>query len=114
MSKSFTIFLFILVIQTVYGQNAGLKTIADGIKIENLKEKVYILASDSFQGRKTYQKGQKDAARYISGSFKTHDLKQLGGTVNYYQVYARFRLTPCFSHIQKKEDIGKKVRFPSS
>lgn len=40
------------------------------IKAEHLKEYLYKLASDEFEGRETGQKGQKEAAAYIAAHFK--------------------------------------------
>ena len=43
---------------------------AETIVVEDLQRHLYILASDSLEGRETGQKGQKMAADYIMNHFK--------------------------------------------
>lgn len=98
----------------LYSQDEALKIIANEIKIENLKKKVYFLASDSLQGRNTYQKGQKEAAAYIAGYFRQNNLQQIENADSFYQVLTRYKVQQGYSFIRKKEDIEKKHRFPFS
>jgi hypothetical protein len=114
MKGIFFLSLFYLYPFVLFSQKEALKTIANEIKIENLKEIVYFLASDSLKGRKTYQKGQKDAAYYIAGSFMQNDLQTLEKADSFYQVFTRYKLQPSYSFIRKKEEIGKKIKFPFS
>ena len=51
------------------------KHFATYIKAENLSKHLYILASDSLQGRKTATEGQKKAARYIAQEMEKMGLK---------------------------------------
>jgi len=88
----FLLFLFFIA-RPIKAQNNELRTVAQSISIEDLKDRLYFLASDSLEGRKTYEKGQKYAAEYISNSFNTNNLKQLNGAEGYYQKFVRYRLT---------------------
>ena len=47
---------------------------ADEIQADDLKEHVYLLASDILQGRKTGEKGQKMAVNYFTAFYEHHDL----------------------------------------
>ena len=58
---------------------------ADEIKANDLKEHLYILASDILEGRKTGEKGQKMAANYITAYYKNLGLKAPKGHENYLQ-----------------------------
>lgn len=51
------------------------KHFASYIRAENLSKHLYILASDSLQGRKTATEGQKKAARYIAQEMEKMGLK---------------------------------------
>ncbi len=55
------------------------------IKADDLKEHLYILASDSLEGRRTGEKGQKMAANYITAYYKNLGLKAPKGYDNYLQ-----------------------------
>src|SRR5690625_5162104 len=45
------------------------------IKAETLKEKLYTLASDEFEGRDTGEPGQKKADEYLKNFYKEHGIK---------------------------------------
>jgi len=55
------------------------------IKADDLKEHLYIFASDILEGRKTGEKGQKMAANYITAYYKNLGLKAPKGHDNYLQ-----------------------------
>lgn len=55
------------------------------IEIKNLKNHLYTLASDEFEGRKTGEQGQKLAAEYIRNFYKKNKIDALPGTDNYFQ-----------------------------
>lgn len=61
------------------------------VPIEGLKKHVYLLASDSLQGRKTGTQGQREAAIYCSRTFREHRLTPLfrldSATVSFRQTY---------------------------
>ena len=52
---------------------------------KNLKELVYELASDKFEGRATGEKGQKLAAQYIADFYKNLNIKAANGGEDYFQ-----------------------------
>lgn len=54
------------------------------INAETLKEKLYELASDEFEGRDTGEPGQKKAAEYLKDFYKEHDIKSAIDT-SYFQ-----------------------------
>jgi hypothetical protein len=53
---------------------------------ENIEKHIYTLAADSLEGRKTAEKGQKIAARYISDYYRVNHLDSLGFN-SYYQPF---------------------------
>ena len=55
------------------------------IKAKDIKEHLYILASDILEGRRTGEKGQKMAANYITAFYKNLGLKAPKGHGNYLQ-----------------------------
>lgn len=58
---------------------------ASEIDTSNLKEHLYILASDTLEGRKTGEKGQKIAAKYIADQYRELGISPPVGYDNYYQ-----------------------------
>lgn len=61
------------------------KVYADVISPKELKKNVYNLASDEFKGRKTGEKGQKNAAKYIADQYRELGISSPVGYDNYYQ-----------------------------
>ncbi|MFM7399270.1 MAG: M28 family peptidase, partial [Bacteroidota bacterium] len=61
------------------------KPFAATIKAEDLKEILYVLASDSLEGRETGEKGQKKAAEFIAGQFKAAGIPPKADRNSYYQ-----------------------------
>lgn len=59
---------------------------ANEIKAEDLKEHLYIFASDILEGRKTGEKGQKMAANYLTAYYKNLGLKSPKGDNEYLQI----------------------------
>lgn len=73
-----------------YTQSSGWITanpqiFANTITNEDLKAHLYKLASEEMQGRETGQPGQKKAAEYIAGIFKTLGLPAIGEKESYFQ-----------------------------
>lgn len=58
---------------------------ANSITQDDLKEKVYTLASDEFEGRKTGENGQKLAAKYLIDFYKSVGIKAALEDDNYVQ-----------------------------
>ncbi len=61
--------------------------------VENLRRHVYILASDTLEGREATKKGQKKAAAYIAGQFQHFGLKPgASDSLPFYQQFSTQRL----------------------
>lgn len=58
---------------------------AKTITAEELKEALYIYASDEFEGRKTGESGQKKAIKYIKDSYKSNDIPSPISEDDYFQ-----------------------------
>jgi len=97
------LFFILFSFKIIQSQSSEIKAIADEIKIENLKEKVYFLASDSLQGRKTYHIGQKIAANYIAANFQDNNLLNFKSTDGYYQKLIRYKLYDNHTIIKKNK-----------
>ena len=59
----------------------------ESISAADLKTHLSILASDSLEGRETTYPGQKKAANYIAGIFKSLNLQAIGDNGTYYQHF---------------------------
>lgn len=59
----------------------------ESISAGDLKSHVYVLASDSLEGRETAEPGQRKAADYIASHFKRLGLKPLGANGSYLQPF---------------------------
>ena len=60
---------------------------AKTIKAEELKEKLYIYASDEFEGRNTGEPGQKLAVEFIRDFYKENDIDKAINTNDYFQKF---------------------------
>ncbi len=69
---------------TLNGENIATKY-ATEINVSDLKEHLYVLASDILEGRKTGEKGQKMAANYITAYYNNIGLKAPKGHDDYLQ-----------------------------
>lgn len=87
MKKSFL--LLLLATQVSLAQN-GKPSVeiayAQTIELQQLKDHVYTLASDEYEGRKTGEKGQKMAAEYLRNQYKKLGIAALPGTDDYFQT----------------------------
>jgi len=71
----------------VFGQKeASVEDYAASITAKELKEHLYVYASDYFQGRETGTIGQKRAVDYIQNFYTTAGIKAAKGTTNYLQA----------------------------
>jgi len=71
----------------VFGQKeASVEDYAATITAKELKEHLYVYASDYFQGRETGTIGQKRAVDYIQNFYTTAGIKAAKGTTNYLQA----------------------------
>jgi hypothetical protein len=76
-------FLFSLM---VFGQNEkNVTEYANSITPNELKNLLYVYASDYFEGRETGARGQKKAVDFIRQFYTTHGIGAAQGTENYFQ-----------------------------
>ncbi|APG59005.1 M28 family metallopeptidase [Christiangramia salexigens] len=66
-------------------ENADPLKYASSITPEELKEHLYIFASDEFEGRETGEPGQKKAAEYLKAEYKSLNIPSPIGGDDYYQ-----------------------------
>jgi Zn-dependent M28 family amino/carboxypeptidase len=66
-------------------KNADVMDYAKTITAANLKEHLYIFASDDFEGRETGEPGQKKAAEYLKTEYKKLNIPSPLGNDNYFQ-----------------------------
>ena len=84
--KHYTLLLFFSSL-VVFGQKeASVEDYAATITAKELKEQLYVYASDYFQGRETGTIGQKRAVDYIQNFYTTAGIKAAKGTTNYLQA----------------------------
>jgi hypothetical protein len=84
---------FILFINSVFAQDVSIK-FAETIKADELKAHLSIVASDSFEGRGTAERGQKLAANYLAKQFQLNGLKPIirrEDTATYFQSFKVFK-----------------------
>ncbi len=91
MNKILILFLAIALISCVSGKKTNVNNDETSFKYaleidtSNLKEHLYILASDTLEGRRTGEKGQKIAAKYIAEQYRELGISPPVGYDNYYQ-----------------------------
>ncbi|MBT7851407.1 MAG: M28 family peptidase [Flavobacteriaceae bacterium] len=85
MKLKITLLLLVLIACHNIGQSQNQKTYASSITAEELKEKLYIYASDEFEGRETGEKGQKIAVEYLKEIYKKLGIKAAKSDGNYFQ-----------------------------
>ena len=66
-------------------ENEGSKTYASSITEEELKEHLYIYASDEFEGRETGQPGQKKAVSYLKAQYEAMGIPAAKANGDYFQ-----------------------------
>lgn len=77
---------FILFSLMVFGQNEkNVTEYANSITPNELKNLLYVYASDYFEGRETGARGQKKAVDFIRQFYTTHGIGAAQGTENYFQ-----------------------------
>jgi hypothetical protein len=72
-------------IQTTY--NTDTQEFSKHIKKEELKEKLYYISSDKFEGRETGKSGQKRAAQYLADYYAQLNFSYPENAPNYFQTY---------------------------
>lgn len=84
----FSLLLSTLTVTAAVAQPAAPDKYGALITKEDLKKQLTIIASAEMQGRETGTEGQRKAAAYIAGQFKSFGLTPAPGTDNYQQYYA--------------------------
>jgi len=78
--------LFLFCSYLFYGQqHTSVEEFATSITAQELKEHLYVYASDYFQGRETGTLGQKRAIDYLQNFYTTSGIQAAKGTENYLQ-----------------------------
>ena len=83
---NFILFSFLLIFFFAKAQNDPEK-FAKSITEQELKELLYVYASDYFDGRETGTKGQKIAVDFLRSFYQTHKIAPVKGTQNYFQPF---------------------------
>ena len=84
--KKYLFSLSLILAIPVFAQDSTAINYANTIQVEDLQKHLYILASDSLEGRETGQKGQKLAADYIARHFNEIGIAPYNGE-SYYQEF---------------------------
>ncbi|GIZ09808.1 M28 family peptidase [Flavobacterium sp. UMI-01] len=91
MKKSIFLFIVLVVISCANTKIIEPKTVVDATKYvtsiseHDLKEHLFIIASDSMQGRQTGSIGQKKTARYLASQYVKNEITAPDQAVNYFQ-----------------------------
>ena len=105
----------LLISVQAFAQTGDAVKYASVITGENLKKHLTIIASDEFEGRETGTEGQRKAAAYIEGQFKTMGLKApetLKGYQQYYPLYQDSLVKAEFTLNGKAAEFGKDFITP--
>ncbi len=84
-NRIFLLFGLLWSFQTLQAQVDQAIKYAGAISLSDLKRHMYVLASDSLEGRETGKPGLDKAARYIANEFKKYGIPALNGS--YFQNY---------------------------
>ena len=85
MKTLFSFLTLMLGITTSYAQWETAKTYADTIEEEDLRQLLYVYASDYFQGRETGTLGQKRAVSFLKEFYQNREIAAAEGTEDYFQ-----------------------------
>jgi Zn-dependent M28 family amino/carboxypeptidase len=83
--KNFTPLFFLIVTLGFSQMKSGATEYAVTITSKELKENLYVYASDYFQGRETGKIGQKRAIDFLQNFYRTADIPEANGTQDYLQ-----------------------------
>jgi len=83
--KNFTPLFFLVVTLGFSQMKSGATEYAETITSKELKENLYVYASDYFQGRETGKIGQKRAIDFLQNFYRTADIPEANGTQDYLQ-----------------------------
>lgn len=85
MKTLFTFFILIFSFNTALAQWGIAKTYAESIEEEDLRQLLYVYASDFFQGRETGTLGQKRAVTFLKEFYQNRGIAAAEGTQDYFQ-----------------------------
>ena len=85
LKRQLSFFLTVLLFNNLFSQNLKLDSFTKGINQTELKNLLYVYASDFFKGRETGKLGQKRAVKFISEYYESLNIKEANGTENYFQ-----------------------------
>ena len=79
------LFFFFFFSTLLNGQYSRFSDFAQSITEQELKELLYVYASDYFEGRRTGSKGQKIAVDFLRDHYMDLNIQAAEGTNNYFQ-----------------------------
>ena len=85
LKRQLSFFLTVLLFNNLFSQNLKLDSFTKDINENELKNLLYVYASDFFKGRETGKLGQKRAVKFISEYYESLNIKEANGTENYFQ-----------------------------
>ena len=85
LKRQLSFFLTVLLFNNLFSQNLKLDSFTKDINENELKNLLYVYASDFFKGRETGELGQKRAVEFISEYYESLNIKAAKGTENYFQ-----------------------------
>ena len=85
LKRQLSFFLIVLLFNNLFSQNLKLNSFTKDINETELKNLLYVYASDFFKGRETGELGQKRAVEFISEYYESLNIKAAKGTENYFQ-----------------------------
>ena len=83
--KKITLALCLIAAHLGFAQMETAKNYAETIEEQDLKELLYVYASDYFQGRETGTLGQKRAVTFLREFYQNRNIKAAQGTQDYFQ-----------------------------
>lgn len=83
--KSFYLITFLFCASLTFAQNTESDAYSTSIEAENLRQLLYVYASDFFQGRETGALGQKRAVTFLKEFYQARGIKAGEGSEDYFQ-----------------------------
>ena len=102
--KNFHLPIFSLISYLLLAQDSTALYFANSINTQDLQTHLYVLASDSLEGRETGKKGQKLAADYIATHFSSIGIPPYNGTT-YYQEFPLLKQSLKTSSLLLKDSL---------
>jgi len=97
--KSKFLFTVLFLISTIFsfGQDKILMEASNSIKIDELKEKMYVYSSDEFEGKDTPSRGQELAVSYLANHYKKLNIPPVKNNSYFQPVPLQFESKPNIS-----------------